>query len=123
DGAASYHLGELSTVRRSAVKVIYVILNNDNLGWSYWSQKLRFDGRVQSTDLAHIDFAQVARGFGIRGVSVTDPEQLDVALREAVASDESVAIDVRTELHETLILGYRDALARLEEARMSRAAY
>ena len=43
------------------------------------------------------NFADVAKVFGLRGISVEDPAQIAPALRDALASDETVVVDVATE--------------------------
>ena len=42
------------------------------------------------------DFAAIARSFGANGVRVTDPRQLQQALREAVNADKLTVVDVAT---------------------------
>ena len=41
--------------------------------------------------------ARIAEGFGVRGVSVEHPDQLEDAIGEAVRRDSPTFIDVRTE--------------------------
>ena len=43
-------------------------------------------------------FADVARVFGLRGIRVEDPSQLQAALKDALASDETVIVDVATDI-------------------------
>lgn len=47
-----------------------------------------------AVDFSPIDFAQIARGMGCTGVSVTTPEQLAAALHEARASTIPTVLDV-----------------------------
>jgi acetolactate synthase I/II/III large subunit len=44
------------------------------------------------------NFADVARVFGLRGIRVEQPAQIAPALREALASDETVVVDVATDI-------------------------
>ncbi len=44
------------------------------------------------------NFADVARVFGLRGIRVEDPAKLGPALREAIESDETVVVDVATNI-------------------------
>jgi acetolactate synthase I/II/III large subunit len=44
------------------------------------------------------DFAAIARGFGIRSIRVEDPDKIGTALREAIAADETVVVDVATDI-------------------------
>jgi acetolactate synthase-1/2/3 large subunit len=44
-------------------------------------------------------FADVARAFGVRGIRVEEPSQIAPALRDALASDETVVVDVATDIN------------------------
>ena len=44
------------------------------------------------------DFAGVARQFGLRGIRVEHPRDLAGALAEAVAAEETVVVDVVTDI-------------------------
>lgn len=110
DGGFAYSLGELAALKSNGLKVISVVLNNANWGWMEWLNRLNWD--KQYFDLPDLDFARVAEGLGCRGMTVTHPDQLGPALREAVAGDESVVINVKTALWETPVLPFREALAR-----------
>jgi acetolactate synthase-1/2/3 large subunit len=56
------------------------------------------DGRCFGVDFsADTDYAGIARGFGLRGVRVEDPREVEPALREALAADRPTFIDVVTE--------------------------
>ena len=44
------------------------------------------------------NFADVARVFGLRGIRVEDPSQIAPALKDALASDETVIVDVATDI-------------------------
>jgi pyruvate dehydrogenase (quinone) len=47
------------------------------------------------------DHAGIARSFGLQGVRIERPEDLGLAIREAVHSDQATFIDVVTESEET----------------------
>ena len=44
------------------------------------------------------NFADVAKSFGLRGIRVEEPAQIGPALREGLAADETVVIDVATDI-------------------------
>jgi hypothetical protein len=44
------------------------------------------------------NFVDVARVFGLRGIRVEEPSQIAPALQEALASDETVVVDVATDI-------------------------
>jgi acetolactate synthase-1/2/3 large subunit len=102
DGAIYYHLTELETARRRGIAVTLVINNNSGFGQG-WPNMQRQQGNKPG-DVAELgrfgptNFADVARVFGLRGIRVEQPDQIGSALREAVASDETVVVDVATDI-------------------------
>jgi acetolactate synthase I/II/III large subunit len=102
DGAIYYHLTELETARRRGIAVVLVINNNSGFGQG-WPNIQRQQGNTpgdvrELVRFGPTDFADVARVFGLRGIRVEDPSQLAPALREALASDETVVVDVATDI-------------------------
>ena len=102
DGALYYHLTELETARRRGIAVVLVVNNNSGFGQG-WPNIQRQQGNKPG-DVAELvrfgptNFADVARVFGLRGIRVEDPAMIGPALREALASDETVVVDVATDI-------------------------
>ena len=102
DGAIYYHLSELETARRRGIAVVLVINNNSGFGQG-WPNIQRMQGNKPG-DVAELvrfgptDFADLARVFGLRGIRVEQPAQIAPALREALAADETVVVDVATDI-------------------------
>ena len=102
DGAIYYHLTELETARRRGIAVVLVINNNSGFGQG-WPNIQRQQGNTpgdvrELVRFGPTDFADVARVFGLRGIRVEEPSQIAPALREALASDETVVVDVATDI-------------------------
>jgi acetolactate synthase-1/2/3 large subunit len=102
DGAIYYHLTELETARRRGIAVVLVINNNSGFGQG-WPNIQRQQGNKPGDvrDLVRFgptNFADVARVFGLRGIRVQEPSQVAPALRDALASDETVVVDVATDI-------------------------
>jgi len=102
DGAIYYHLTELETAKRRGIAVVLVINNNSGFGQG-WPNIQRQQGNKPGDvrDLVRFgptNFADVARVFGLRGIRVEDPSQLQAALKDALASDETVIVDVATDI-------------------------
>ena len=102
DGAIYYHLTELETAKRRGIAITLIINNNSGFGQG-WPNIQRQQGNKPGDvrDLVRFgptNFADVARMFGLRGIRVEDPSQLAPALREAMASDETVIVDVATDI-------------------------
>jgi acetolactate synthase I/II/III large subunit len=102
DGALYYHLTELETARRRGIAVVLVVNNNSGFGQG-WPNIQRQQGNKPG-DVAELarfgptNFADLAGVFGLRGIRVTDPSQIGPALRDALASDETVVVDVATDI-------------------------
>lgn len=115
DGGYSYSLPELATLKQHGLKIISVILNNSSYAWIKYWQRIFFDENYCSVDLSEVNFAEVANGFGLLGIRVNNSEELREALERAISSSISAVVDVRTEVWETPIFAYREALSRLGE--------
>jgi len=98
DGSFGMSAGELETIARLGLPVTLLQFNNGTFGWIKTLQHLFHDGHYFSVDFrAETDHAAIARGFGLRGVRVDDPADLEHVLREALQSDQATFIDVITE--------------------------
>lgn len=94
DGSLGMSLGELETLARVGGPVVVVVLNDSSYGNIRQEQVLHFDGRTVGVDFQDVDFAQVARGMGLKGVRVTDQESLVNAVREGFSSGAPLVVDV-----------------------------
>jgi acetolactate synthase I/II/III large subunit len=102
DGAIYYHLTELETARRRGIAVVLVINNNSGFGQG-WPNMQRQQGNMPG-DVSELgrfgptNFADVAHVFGLRGIRVEQASQVAPALKDALASDETVVVDVATDI-------------------------
>jgi len=102
DGAIYYHLTELETAKRRGIPVVLVINNNSGFGQG-WPNIQRQQGNKpgdvrELVRFGPTNFADVARVFGLRGIRVEDPAMIGPALKDAMASDETVVVDVATDI-------------------------
>ena len=69
------------------------MLNNGTLG--FVEMEMKASGFLDTdTELKNPDFAAMAEAMGIHGVRVEDPQQLEGALREALAHNGPALVDV-----------------------------
>lgn len=96
DGSFEMTLQELSTAQMYGLPVKVVILNNGYLGMVRQWQELFWQARYSGTSYEAFqpNFAQIAHAYGIHGVAVHDPTELDDALAEAFAVDGPALVDV-----------------------------
>jgi acetolactate synthase I/II/III large subunit len=102
DGALYYHLPELETAKRRGIAVTLVVNNNSGFGQG-WPNYLKQAGNrpvaaEQVLRFGPTDFAEMARGFGLKGIRVERPQDLAAALQEAIAANETVVVDVVTDI-------------------------
>ena len=102
DGAIYYHLTELETARRRGIAVVLVINNNSGFGQG-WPNIQRQQGNKpgdvrELVRFGPTNFADVARVFGVKGIRVEEPGKIGPALREALVADETVVVDVATDI-------------------------
>lgn len=102
DGALYYHATELETARRRSIAIVLVVNNNSGFGQG-WPNIQRIQGNKPGdvTELGRFgptNFADVARAFGVRAIRVDEPTRIAPALREALAADETVVVDVATNI-------------------------
>ena len=97
DGSFEMTLQELSTAQTYGLPVKIVILNNGFLGMVRQWQELFWDKRYSNTSFAEFqpDFAALAGAYGIPGMRVEDPDDLDDALRETLSTDGPALIDIQ----------------------------
>jgi len=75
DGSLIMHIQELETLKRHGLRILICVLNDGAYGAEL--HKLRQDGLDDSGAIfGRTDFGSIARGFGLRGTTVTDLAQL-----------------------------------------------
>jgi acetolactate synthase-1/2/3 large subunit len=104
DGSFGFTCGELETLRRQRAPVKMVVFSNQVYGWIKASQKFGYDERYYSVDFERTDHARVAEAFGIKAWQVQRPEDVEGALRAALAHDGPALVDVWSqELQDTAV--------------------
>ncbi len=121
DGSFGMSGTELATIASLHLPITIILFNNGSFGWIKMLQRLYYDERYLGVDFTNkMDAVGVAEAFGIRGVRITDPDQLNPAITEALASNEPVFIDVPTksELEEVPpVHAWQEALRRESTSR------
>jgi acetolactate synthase-1/2/3 large subunit len=97
DGSFGMSVGELETISRLNLPVVLVQCSNNTFGWIKELQHLFHDQRYYSVDFNPVDYAGIARGFGLSACDVRDPADLEGALRNALDSGTPTFINVETE--------------------------
>ncbi len=95
DGCFRMNMNEIATAARYHVPIIQVVFNNHALGMVRQWQTLFYGKRYSSTILEDkMDFCRVSEAMGARAIRVTKKEEVDDAIKEALAAGEPVVIEV-----------------------------
>nr|WP_300660121.1 biosynthetic-type acetolactate synthase large subunit [uncultured Acetatifactor sp.] len=94
DGCFRMNMNELATASRYNIPIIQVIINNHVLGMVRQWQTLFYGKRYSQTVLDDsVDFCKVAEGLGCEAIRVTTKEEVEPALRKAIACGKPVVIE------------------------------
>jgi len=96
DGSFGMSVGELETISRLSLPVVIIQCDNGTYGWIKELQHLYHDRRYFSVDFNRIDYACIARGFGMRGYHVEDPAEMTGVLRDALDDGRPAFVNVVT---------------------------
>jgi thiamine pyrophosphate-dependent acetolactate synthase large subunit-like protein/nitrite reductase/ring-hydroxylating ferredoxin subunit len=96
DGGFGQYMAELTTAIKYRMNLTHVLLNNSELAKISKEQR---DGHreVWQTGLHNPNFAEYARICGCLGVRVTEPEDLDAALADAIDYEGPALVEIVTD--------------------------
>jgi len=100
DGGLTMLIGELATCVKYNLDIKIVVIKNNALGQIKWEQMVFLGNPEYVCELQPIDFATVARGFGVAGWTVDDPAQCGEVLREALAAPGPALVEAVVDPHE-----------------------
>jgi acetolactate synthase-1/2/3 large subunit len=98
DGGCLMRIQELEAAARLGLKIIFVIFNDRQLGTIQARAAAR---RLEAPGLtfAPVDFAAVARSFGLEAATVATATDFEEAMQRGLASDRSMLVDVQLDPH------------------------
>jgi acetolactate synthase-1/2/3 large subunit len=121
DGSFQMNIQELATAAKNHVPVKIIIFNNQYLGMVRQWQELFYDKRYSATCLRKQsdcpvkcsgpnkncpeiipDFIQVAKGYGIKGETITERKNIKPAIKNAIKAKESYILNFMIEEEENV---------------------
>ncbi|NNF36380.1 MAG: biosynthetic-type acetolactate synthase large subunit [Saprospiraceae bacterium] len=81
DGGFQMTLQELGVLSQWDIPVKICLLDNEHLGMVRQWQELFFERRYSAVELTNPDFVMITKGFGVEAKKVTDPHELDGAIK------------------------------------------
>jgi acetolactate synthase I/II/III large subunit len=95
DGSLGMTMAELETVVREELTICIVLLNDLGYGNIRQEQQMKYGKRTIGVDFGDVDYAAVARAFGIEAVCVRDPAEVREALKVGMGAGRPYLIDIR----------------------------
>ena len=96
DGGLGMLMGELLTAKLHDLPVNIVVFNNSSLGMV--KLEMMVAGLPEhETDHEHVNFAKIAEAIGIKAIRIEDPQDVESGIKEALAYDGPVLVDVVTD--------------------------
>jgi acetolactate synthase-1/2/3 large subunit len=96
DGSVQMNAQELATCAQEGIDIKVFIMNNGYLGMVRQWQELFWDKRYSQVDMGNYpDFVKLAGAYGATGIRLEDKKTLVSDMREAIATDGPVVVDVR----------------------------
>src|SRR5437016_3560206 len=100
DGGFSMLMAEFATCVKYKLPVKVFVIKNNSLGQIKWEQMVFLGNPEYACDLQPIDFAAVARGFGIASYTVDDPARCGEMLGAALAVPGPALVEAVVDPHE-----------------------
>lgn len=95
DGGFLFGVQELATAVQHKINVVSIVFNNNAYGNVRRDQQERYGNRLLGADLHNPDFVALAESFGVRGTSVSTPDELRSGLSSGLSADAPVLIEVQ----------------------------
>ncbi len=97
DGGFAMVMSELETAVREGARVTCLVFDNSMYGTIRMHQELVAPDRVVATDLGPVDFAGIARAMGAAAFTAATNEEVEPALREALAAPGASVVHLLTD--------------------------
>jgi len=97
DGGFMFGIQELATAVQHGINVVAVVFNNSAYGNVRRDQQTVYENRLLGADLENPDFVALAQSFGVQAYKAATPQELKIALTEALAANAPVVIEVPVE--------------------------
>jgi acetolactate synthase-1/2/3 large subunit len=96
DGSVQMNMQELATCAQEGIAIKVFVMNNGYLGMVRQWQELFWDRRYSQVEMGQWpDFVKLAEAYGATGMRCTDKHTLVADIREALATEGPVLVDVR----------------------------
>jgi acetolactate synthase I/II/III large subunit len=94
DGGFGHVWSELETACRHGIKVVVAVMNNGVLGYQKHAEDAGLGRHTNVCDFTPVDHAAIAEACGVRGIRLERAQDIAATIKEALAADTSVLIDI-----------------------------
>ena len=95
DGCFRMNMNELATASRYNIPIIEIVIDNRVLGMVRQWQTLYYGERYSATVIEDkVDYCKVAEGLGCLAIRVTEPSEVEPAIKKALSAGVPTLIDV-----------------------------
>ncbi len=102
DGGFQMTIQELGLCAQWKVGVKIVLLDNNFLGMVRQWQQLFYDRRYSSVELENPDFVMIAKGFGVKGKTISNPKDLKKGVKDMLAHDGPYLLHIKVQKEENV---------------------
>lgn len=104
DGGFLFSAQELETAVRLKQKIIHLIWNDGSYNMVEFQEEMKYD-RSSGVHFGPVDFVKYAEAFGAKGLRATSKSELEAAIKEGLATDGPVIIDIPIDYSDNKELG------------------
>lgn len=97
DGGFQMTLQELGTLAQENLNLKVVVLNNGYLGMVRQWQELFYEKRYSFTEIQSPNLCDLGKAYGVQAKTVANQQELNVALREMLKSEDAFLLEVKVE--------------------------
>ena len=101
DGGFLFNSQELATAVQHGINAVVVVFNDNAYGNVLRDQVNRFQGRAIGAELHNPDFMKLAEAYGARGMRAEGPDELESAIKDAIAGNRPTLIEVPVQMMPT----------------------
>ncbi|RVU54601.1 biosynthetic-type acetolactate synthase large subunit [Anaerosphaera multitolerans] len=104
DGSFHMNMNEVTTAVKYGIKIIAIVMNNDNLGMVRQWQHFLYEDRYSHTDnKKKTDYVKLADAFGAKGYSCSTIEEFKESFNDSLKVDVPVIIEVKIDEDEAVL--------------------
>lgn len=103
DGGFLFSSMELETAVRLNSPIVHLVWRDGTYDMVAFQQMMKY-GRTSATEFGDVDLVKYAESFGATGLRVNTPDELEGVLKEALAADGPVIIDIPIDYRDNIKL-------------------